>query len=293
MNNQYDPHNQDAYLKWRDSKLKLHPANLDSLFTTISNPEHPTKTEITQLKTTCQQYNMALYRFANNDTENKIHVHRLGAHLGLKNLDQNICADEDKLTSIEVRENKGQHTYIPYTKRKLSWHTDGYYNKPDEQIFGILLHCARPALSGGESHLLDHEIAYILLRDENPEFITALFQPDAMTIPPNILNGEVIRPAQTGPIFSITPDEHLYMRYSARLRNIEWKENTLAAAEFLQNLWKHGSSYMVKTTLNAGEGVICNNTLHCRTAFEDTESSEKTRLLYRGRYFDRVEAPEE
>ena len=288
MLNQYDLHNQDAYLKWRESKLNVYPASIENLLTAISDPEHPTNSEIKALSKTCQQYNMALYRFTSSGSNSRKHVHHLSSKLGLKNLDQNICADEDQLTSIEVRKNKDQHTYIPYTKRKLSWHTDGYYNNMREQIFGMLLHCARPAFSGGKSLLLDHEIAYILLRDENPEFITALFQPDAMTIPPNILKGKIIRPSQTGPIFSFTPDKRLHMRYSARLKNIEWKENTLAAAEFLQNLWKQGSPYIIKTTLNAGEGVVCNNVLHCRTAFEDAEQSERKRLFYRGRYFDHI-----
>jgi hypothetical protein len=34
-------------------------------------------------------------------------------------------------------------------------------------------------------------------------------------------------------------------------------------------------------------GIICNNILHTRSAF--TDSPERRRLLYRGRYYDRLD----
>ena len=52
-----------------------------------------------------------------------------------------------------------------------------------------MLHCVSPAADGGENGLLDPEIAYLRLRDENPEFIRALMAPDAMTIPANTEEG--------------------------------------------------------------------------------------------------------
>ncbi len=47
----------------------------------------------------------------------------------------------------------------------------------------MVLHCVTSAASGGANALLDHEIAYLLLRDADPAFVAALMQPDAMTIP--------------------------------------------------------------------------------------------------------------
>ena len=205
-------------------------------------------------------------------------------------MDNNICADSDQLTSIEVRKNTGQHEYIPYSSRKLSWHTDGYYNTKEKQINGMLLHCAQPAMRGGESLLLDMDIAYILLRDENPNYIKALSEPDALTIPANVLDGEIIRAEQTGPVFSLNKNGRLHMRYSARKRNINWKNDryTSEAVDFLDSLWETGSPYILKYTLKAGEGLLCNNVLHCRTEFEDSDLQESKRLLYRGRYYDRL-----
>ena len=208
-------------------------------------------------------------------------------------LDNNYCADSDRLTSISNTPHEGQHEYIPYSTKRLSWHTDGYYNTPEKQINSMLLHCAKPAKEGGESLLMDHELAYILLRDKNPAYIEGLMQADAMTIPANILNGETIRKAQTGPVLSVNKNGQLHMRYSARKRNIEWKQSSpiLEAVEFLDELLSSNSPHIIKYTLQAGEGLICRNVLHRRTSFVDYDDSEKKRLLYRGRYYDCLPTP--
>lgn len=287
--------NLDAYQAWRTKKLAAYPLALEWMLIPIQDPENPTEAELVQLQTACQQHNFALYRFLQGDLRSKRHVHRLGQKVGLSRLDSNLCADEDSLTSLHVTSHTGQHDYIPYTNKPLSWHTDGYYNLPEAQIHGMVLHCAQPAYEGGESWLMDHEIAYILLRDANPDYIHALMHPNAFTIPANVLNGEIIRPKQSGPVFSVTAAGHLHMRYSARQRNVIWREDpmTQQAADFLLNLWQQDSPYKIRYTLQAGEGLLCNNVLHCRTAFRDSEDPAQTRLLYRGRYFDRVKEPKE
>ena len=284
---------QSTYPSWREKKLANHSTNLDSLMIVIDDIAHLSHNEKMTLLDSISKHNLAFYRFNQHDQipiKNKQKLPPLGAALGLHQLDNNLCSDEDKYSSITVTQHEGQHQYIPYSDRRLSWHTDGYYNSPEQQINGFILHCEHPAKTGGESLLLDHEIAYILLRDENPDYIRALMQSDAMTIPANILQGKEIRAAQSGAVFSLHSTGNLHMRYSARQRNIEWKKNdtTLAAASFLHDLWKNGSPYILRYTLQAHEGLICNNVLHCRTAFEDNNNPQKKRLLYRGRYLERV-----
>jgi len=80
------------------------------------------------------------------------------------------------------------------------------------------------------------------------------------------------------------------MRFSARKKNIEWKQTptTLAAVAFLENLLGSDSPYILKYTLKAGEGLICRNSLHRRTSFVDYNDADKKRLLYRGRYYDHL-----
>lgn len=281
---------EDFYQIWREQKLALYPVNPNDLLVEIQDAATPKPAELQQLRFYLARYNFALYRFTKQPNAPKQQVHQLAQSVGLKTLAHNLCADADSLTAIQISQHQGQHDYIPYTDKKLSWHTDGYYNAPDEQIHGMLLHCVRPALQGGETQLMDHELAYLLLRDANPAYIHALQHPEAFTIPANILEGKVIRPAQTGPVFSFNAEGSLHMRYSARQKNVLWRDdpNTQAAAQFLLNLWEQESVYKLRYTLQAGEGLICNNVLHCRTGFVDAEEPENKRLLYRGRYLERV-----
>jgi len=276
------------YAAWRDSKLSKAIPGTQSSLIHLTNAVCLDQHERQQLIQRCQQHNFALYQFDNPSQNQKSVVHNFAAQLGLQHLSGNLCADTDQLSSITVTQHSGQPAYIPYTAKKLSWHTDGYYNPTAQQIHGMLLHCIRPATNGGISYLLDHELAYILLRDENPAYIDALFASDALTIPANIIKGKIIRPAQSGPVFSITPQGRLHMRYSARLRNIEWKNDSVTheAAAFLQALWKTGNPLIIEYKLEKSQGILCNNILHARTAFED--DAHAPRLLLRGRYYDSI-----
>ncbi len=285
-----------SYQKWRNMKLcqALNYQNdLNELFVTIHNCQAPSTHEVDQVLNNCLRYSFSFYRLNNESNNQKAHITQFVTQLGLKKLDANICADKDKLTSITQVTHKDQHNYIPYSNKRLSWHTDGYYNRLNKQINAMLLHCKHPAKSGGASLIMDHEIAYILLRDENPEYIRAFMDIDAMTIPANILNNKMIRKAQTGPVFSVLSNGQLHMRFTARTRNIEWKQSspTLEAVDFLTNLLNSNSPHIIKYTLQAGEGLICRNILHRRTSFVDYEESYKKRLLYRGRYFDTLNQP--
>jgi alpha-ketoglutarate-dependent taurine dioxygenase len=232
---------------------------------------------------------MAIYQAGS--PVDKSAIRALGRQFGLESLDMNLRADEDSITTLRVvAESAGTH-YIPYTNRPLNWHTDGYYNRPEEQVRGIVMHCVSTSASGGDNLFLDPEIAYLLMRDENADYIRALMQPDAMTIPANIEAGVELRPAQSGPVFSVSASGALHMRYTARTRSIEWKDDrdTRLAAGFLIELLNSDSLYIVRHRLSAGQGIICNNVLHKREAFEDDANKGQTRLLYRARYHERIQ----
>jgi alpha-ketoglutarate-dependent taurine dioxygenase len=286
----FDPQSDSAYQRWREHKLRDYPMQVQELVVEVRDPRALSLAEREAILHLCRKTNMVVYA-SHRGRDDKDTVRALGAQLGLHRLDSNLCADEDAITSLRVVfEGRHQH-YIPYTNKPLSWHTDGYYNTPERQIRAWLLHCASPAASGGENALLDHEIAYILMRDENPTYTAALMEGDAMTIPPNAGEGGEgveLRPAQTGPVFSVDDGGNLHMRYSARKRNIEWKRapHTLAAVEFLEGLLAIASPYIFRHRLEPGQGVIANNVLHNRTGF--TEDAQHQRLIYRARYYDRV-----
>jgi alpha-ketoglutarate-dependent taurine dioxygenase len=281
-----------AYLAWRERKLAGVPRSIEELRVAIHGYQLSGQ-EMNAVHRALQRANFAIYTFTSKAHEDKVLIRQLGRRFGLERLDDNLCSDEDGITSLKVVEKRREGEYIPYTNKRLNWHTDGYYNSRDRQIRGVILHCAQPAAAGGETALMDHEIAYIQLRDENPGYIRALMAADAMTIPPNVQNGKQIRPEQGGPVFSVAADGHLHMRYSARTRNIVWKDDssTQAAADFLLNLFQQDSPYIFHHRLKSGQGVLSNNVLHCRSSFEDDATASQRRLLYRARYFDRIADP--
>ena len=290
----FDLGDEAAYVAWREQKLTAYPASVDELRVDVGDGFSLDAAEKAAIHRALARANFAIYRLADAATGDKALVRRLGRQFGLRRLDNNLCADEDAITSLRVVETRHGGEYIPYTDKRLNWHTDGYYNSPERQIRAIVMHCVQPAIEGGENALLDHEIAYIQLRDSDPAMIEALMQPDAMTIPPNIQNGRMLRPAQSGPVFSVDAGGHLHMRYSARTRNIEWKDDAITrrAADCLLGLFNGDSPYIFRHRLAAGEGIISNNVLHCRSAFSDDPAGGRQRLLYRARYFDRVSDPQ-
>jgi len=238
----------------------------------------------------CRKTNMVLYASRQGGREDKAMARALGEQFGLHRLDNNMLADDDGITSLQVVAGKSQRGYIPYSNKRLLWHTDGYYNAPEARIRAFVLHCVSPAAEGGENRLLDHEIVYILLRDANPDHIRALMQHDAMTIPANIESGEETRAASVGPVFSVDAAGNLHMRYTARTRSIEWKQDaaTREAVRFLEHLLAGDSPYIFRHRMAAGQGLVCNNVLHNRTAFTDDVDKGIARLVYRARYYDRI-----
>jgi len=279
-----------AYQKWRQHKLSAYPVTPDRLIVAIADINAVSAQELQQLKAVIHQHNMVIYDLGARPLASKAQIRQFARRLGLERIDNNICSDEDSITSLQVSNTAQKRIYIPYTNRRLSWHADGYYNPLEKQIRGMLLHCVRPALKGGENMLLDHEMLYIQLRDENPAYIRALMHAEAMTIPPNNEGeaGEQLRAAQSGPVFSLENSSgNLHIRYSARTRNISWRNDSLTAeasgkiTEYLAT-----SPYILRYRLAAGQGVICNNLLHNRTSFEDSDAQH--RLLYRARFYDRV-----
>jgi len=285
----FDLDNAAAYAAWREAKLAAHPRRLEDLLVEVADPRRLTFAEREALLARCGVANMALYASSTGSDPDKDIPRQLGRQLGLINLDANRLADDDGISPLAVAPAGTRTEFIPYTDRGIKWHTDGYYNTLDHQVRGLILHCVQSAASGGENRLMDHEIAYILLRDENPDYIRALMASEAMTIPPRMEDGEVARAAQPGPVFSVYPDGQLHMRYTARTVSIEWHDDpaTKGAVAALERLLADESGpYVFRGRLEPGMGLVCNNVLHDRAAFSDSET--RKRLLYRARYYDRI-----
>lgn len=283
--------NDMGYQQWRRTKLQEYPVSAEDIVTLVADPNALSEEEKRNMLSVLNKTNMSIYRCTDADScSEKSLVSRIGHQFGLQRLDNNLCADDDSITSLTVVEGGRHKGYIPYSNRPLNWHTDGYYNTGRDQIRGIILHCVRDAASGGDNALLDHEMVYLLMRDASAAMVEAMMADDAMTIPANTEEGEEIRDAQTGPVFSLDASGNLHMRYTARKRNIIWKDDTatMEAVAFLEELMGSDSPYIFRHHLLPGEGLLCNNVLHTRTRFEDDEKAHGKRLLYRARYFDRI-----
>lgn len=276
------------YAAWRDAKLAMAPTRLGELLVEIDDPRLLSAAEREALVVRIRRANMAIYASRTADQADSEIPRRLGLQFGLRSLDKHYLADDDGISALTVAAGGTHAEFIPYTDRAIKWHSDGYYNTPERSIRGLLLHCVRPAQSGGANRLLDHEIAYILLRDADPEHIRALSAADAMTIPARVESDGTGRAAQTGPVFSVDAQGHLHMRYTARKLSIEWKDDaaTRAAVTALEQLLAQDTPWTLCGRLEAGMGLICNNVLHDRSAFADDPAAP--RLLYRARYYERL-----
>lgn len=280
-----------SYQRWRERKLDSAPRRIVDIVVTLNDPRTLTGDERGSLLERCATANMAIYTSNTAGNADKEIPRRLGAQLGLIHLDSHWLTDDDAISPISVRgaEERGERReFIPYTDKPIRWHTDGYYNVPERTVRGMVLHCVESAESGGENQLLDHEIAYILLRDENPDYIRALSRPDAMTIPPRMDDDGVARAAQAGPVFSMDPQGFLHMRYTARTISIEWRSDpvTQAAVAALARILATPTPWTLRGRLEPGMGLVCNNVLHDRSGFIETPAHR--RLLYRARYHERV-----
>jgi alpha-ketoglutarate-dependent taurine dioxygenase len=284
----FDPDNAGGYRRWREEKLAGYPPSLSALTVEIGDPHALTAAERAALIAAVRRSNLVMYACGMRAGDPAI-PRVLGRQLGLARLDRNFLADDDGVSRVTVAGEKARGEFIPYTNRPIGWHTDGYYNPPERRIRAMLLHCVRSAAAGGENTLLDHEIAYLRLRDEDPAHVRALMLPDALTIPAREDEDGIARPAETGPVFSIEPESGgLHMRYTARTKSIEWKRDAAVAAAVaaLARVLATPSPHHHRLTLQLGMGILCNNVLHERSGFVDAAAAP--RLLYRARYYDRV-----
>ncbi|MBI5463217.1 MAG: TauD/TfdA family dioxygenase [Gammaproteobacteria bacterium] len=280
--------NTDHYCRWRDAKLNRYPIDLADRLVEIDDPRTLRQSEFEALLARCRKTNMAVYiGKTGTDPDPEIPL-SIGRRFGVQGLNKNWLADVTGLTSLKVVDDGPRRNYIPYTNRAINWHTDGYYNRASEQIQSLLLHVVQRAASGGENALMDHEIAYILLRERNPDYIRALMAPKTMTIPARIEDGQVARKEEAGPVFSVTASGDLHMRYTIRVNNVIWADDPLTreALAYLEALLNSDSPYIYRGLLQPGMGLVSNNVLHDRAAF--TDDAEHTRHYYRARYFDRL-----
>jgi hypothetical protein len=260
--------------RWLEHRLRHYPRSAEALVVELRDPHQPTAAEQGALTDRLRRSGMAIYASTRLDADPTL-PRQLARHLGLQRLDSNWLADDEGISHLQVQPGiAAGMDYIPYTSRALGWHTDGYTNPGDRQVHALLLHCVRPAASGGANRLLDHALA------------AALFHPEAMSIPPRVEADGSERPRQTGPVLSVRADGALHMRYTARSVSIDWRDDdsTRAAAQALREILADSATPVLQARLQPGWGLVAANVLHDRSAFIDDPAAP--RLIYRARFLD-------
>lgn len=280
--------NEGAYQAWRARKLRYRE-ELTATTVYSLDPESGLPDSMRdQIEKQVVAFNFVV--FESTDQLGKSEFLALNRQFGLQDLDVNLGADEDKVTSLQVvSESDERSQYIPYTSRGMNWHTDGYYNPDGRRISAFALYCVHQSERGGGNFLFDHEMMYLLIRDEAPNLLEALMCDDMMCIPANVQGNRVIRAEETGPVFSLQPGTcTLNMRYTSRPHNIVWKSDRLSATALnrVREILMDGKT-MVEIKLRERQGIVCNNILHGRQAFQNG-ADMPPRLVYRARYYDAI-----
>lgn len=283
------PKADDFYQEWRETRLEAAEAARSAGFVEISDLANPSEAEKSELIRRCRAANLALYQVPDSSGQ-RDKLRSFAEAMGLRIAEKHRSAGGDGIVALRESDAPSQKSYIPYSKRKMNWHTDGYYNAPEERISAMVLHTAVPADDGGSNQFLDHTIAFIRLMDENPDYVAALMHPEAMTIPANEEEGSYRAPS-VGPVFFADADtQEMQMRYTARTRSIEWRDDPLTreAVAFLQSALEKPDPLTISLRFEEGQGVLCNNVLHDRTGFDVEAEAFSPRTVYRVRFHNRV-----
>ena len=285
-----------AYEDWREAKLAAYPKRREDFVVEVGDLGATTPAERDAISRLARSANMAVYVTKSNLDDERATRRALvvfGHAFGLAAVEDHRSAEADGIVRIEVVDQGGRLGYIPYTDRPINWHTDGYYDYhgAERSVRAMLLHCMRPAGQGGVNRLLDPEIAYVRLRDSDPRLIEALMHPEAMTIPESVETNGRVRPENAGPVFFVDARGALGMRFTARKRNVVWRDDptTRAAVVRLEAVLAE-DPLVLETRMEAGQGLICNNVLHDRTGFASSGETGRGRLVFRIRYADRIDA---
>ena len=276
--------NDSEYEMWKKRKFSHYPINPNEIKIKINDIRALEARELIKLKDISQMYNYVFYSL--EEAIKKEELLMLCKQANLMDFVQNPNADSQGISEIK-NEAAGEKfsKYIPYTNKKLNWHTDGYYDHDLFSIKSFILHCVNPADKGGENIVLDHEMLYIALRDKNTNFISFLMENDVMKIPRdnNVVNSQDV----IGPVFKIDKNNKICLRYTMRERNIIWKKDKMIdkITKFIKEFLEDDNQFKLRVLLNRNEGLIANNILHKREAFSD---NKEERLFYRIRFKNRI-----
>lgn len=281
----FDLNSDQDYQQWREEKLEAYPRELADLVVELGDMTAITKAEKTRIMERVELANMCVYSAGTADLCMDSLL-KLGAQIGVSQTDKSTRhTNSDELTASGILNNA-----IPFTTRHVRWHTDATYYGSDKTIQALFLLCKRSAVEGGSNKVLDHELLYILLRDKAPYALKILMLNDCFKHK-NPKTGEISQHLG-GKVFWTNADGHLNHRFSFRKMDMSWSEDSdvIAARDILESLLLNESEYVIEGRLEPGLGLISNNVVHTREKLVDSDDDENKRLLFRTRFYDRVNA---
>jgi hypothetical protein len=269
----------NEFKQWALEKEDNIPLKIDDLIVKIQDINHATLAEISNIKDIIKRFNYCIYQ-SKVGLNAQADLMNFAQSIGMETYDTNNIHNSP-ISLIMSLETKNALNYIPYTNKKLNWHTDGYYD--EKPIFSWLLHCEEPAYSGGENYLLDHELAIreYIIKYDNLESLSSL---DAFTIPGNTHANR----GETKGYICDNDNEYkkFHMKFSMREKNMKLNEQSKTAIMRMKKIIKEDcKKYCLTYKLSKNEGIVSNNILHGRNSFEDGKAVRK---LYRIRSYERI-----
>ena len=269
----------NEFKQWALEKEDNIPLNIDDLIVKIHDINHATLAEISNIKDIIKRFNCCVYQ-SKVGLNAQADLMNFAQSIGMETYDTNNIHNSP-ISLIMSLETENALNYIPYTNKKLNWHTDGYYD--EKPIFSWLLHCEEPAYSGGENYLLDHELAIreYIIKYDNLESLSSL---DAFTIPGNTHANR----GETKGYICDNDNEYkkFHMKFSMREKNMKLNEQSKTAIMRMKKIIKEDcKKYCLTYKLSKNEGIVSNNILHGRNSFEDGKAMRK---LYRIRSYERI-----
>ena len=221
----------NEFKQWALEKEDNIPLNIDDLIVKIHDINHATLAEISNIKDIIKRFNCCIYQ-SRVGLNAQADLMNFAQSIGMETYDTNNIHNSP-ISLIMSLETKNTLNYIPYTNKKLNWHTDGYYD--EKPIFSWLLHCEEPAYSGGENYLLDHELAIreYIIKYDNLESLSSL---DAFTIPGNTHANR----GETKGYICDNDNEYkkFHMKFSMREKNMKLNEQSKAAIMRMKKIIK-------------------------------------------------------
>ena len=281
--NRFDLASDQDYLRWRDEKLAAYPKDIGELVVELGDMAALRPAEKTRILEIVERANMCVYTAGSAELEMNSLL-ALGKQLGVTRTDKSARhAQSDELTDSGIL-----NRAIPFSTRHCNWHTDATYYGSDNTIQALFLLCKRPAAEGGSNKVMDHEMLYIRLRDTDPGALEVLMNRNCFNYR-NPATGD-IDPHRGGKVFWTNAGGHLCHRFSFRKTDMAWSDesDTAAARKVLESLVSDESEHVIEGRLESGMGLISNNVLHTREKLVDSDDDANKRLLFRTRFYDRV-----